>query len=99
MKMTFVLQDNSEKCVSFVEGETILDVAKKYDIPLRHNCEGFGVCGTCHILVEEGAENLPEITTKETMALDMANGVSTNSRLACQVFLRQNNDGLKVRIP
>lgn len=99
MKITFILQDNSEKCVNFVAGKTILEVAKKYDIPLRHNCEGFGVCGTCHVIIEEGAENLPEISSKETMTLDLANGVSTNSRLACQVILQKNNDGLKVRIP
>lgn len=99
MKITFILQDNSEKTVSFIAGETILDTAKRHDISLRHNCEGFGVCGTCHVIIEEGAENLPEISSKETMTLDLANGVSTNSRLACQVVLQESNDGLKVRIP
>lgn len=99
MKLTFILKDGNEKIVPFADGDNLLKVAEEHDIPLRHNCEGFGVCGTCHVIIEEGSENLPEISSKETMALDHANGVCANSRLACQIILHKNNGGLKVRIP
>lgn len=99
MKMTFILQDGSEKVVPFADGDNLLRVAEEHDIPMRHNCEGFGVCGSCHVIIEEGIENLSEISAKETAALDHARGVTANSRLACQITLHKNNDALKVRIP
>jgi len=99
MKISFILQDNSERTVDFIEGETILQIAEKNGIHIKHNCEGFGVCGQCHVLIEDGAENLSEISDLEMTTLDKANNVTINSRLACRIILNKNNDGLKVRIP
>lgn len=99
MQITFILSDNSEKSVPFSTGQTILQVAEENNISLRHNCEGFGVCGSCHVIIEGGYDKLQKITAKETTSLDLASGVTSHSRLACQTFLSEENDGIRVRIP
>lgn len=56
--------------------------------PLQEHCEEAGVpfactegvCGTCVIEIEEGMENLSEVTQEEKDFL----GDSSNERLACQ---------------
>jgi len=76
------------------EEETIPDGA-----PLKEFCEEAGVpfaceegiCGTCVIEVEEGAENLSEFTQEE---LDFL-GEQDNERLACQCKI--NKGCVKIR--
>jgi ferredoxin len=51
------------------------------------NCRGFGMCGTCWILVKQGMENLSPKTLRERfrLALSLATiGHENEIRLACQ---------------
>ena len=98
MKITFILKDASEKNCDFSEGETVLKVAEKNAIPIKSFCEGFGVCGACHVIVENLLDKLPPVSDKENDALDRANGVTLHSRLACQIVLTKELDGLRVRL-
>jgi 2Fe-2S ferredoxin len=66
------------------QGETILDAALDNDIALNHECGGVGACATCHIIVEQGLETLHEKTEEELDMLEFAEGMTENSRLACQ---------------
>lgn len=97
MKITFIMKDGSEKNCDFLEGQTILEVAEKNRIPIRSFCDGFGVCGACHIIIENLRDKLPPISEKENNALDNATGLTLHSRLACQVVLNKELDGLRVR--
>ena len=54
------------------------------------------MCGGCHVKIENLLNELPEISEKEDDALDRVSGVGMNSRLACQVVLKSNLDGLIV---
>ena len=98
MNITFLLKDGTKKIVSFEEGQTILQVAEKNGIKLNSNCEGFGVCGGCHVKIENLSDKLPEISEKEDDTLDKVFGVGMNSRLACQVVLNSSLDGLIVKL-
>lgn len=98
MNITFVLRDGTKKIVAFREGQTVLQVAEENGIKLNSNCEGFGVCGGCHVKIESLLSELPEISEKEDDALDRVSGVGMNSRLACQVVLNSNLDGLIVKL-
>jgi ferredoxin len=98
MKITFILKDGSEKRVGFSEKQTIFDVAAENGIHLG-NCEGFGVCGGCHLIVENLHDRLPAITEAEEDTLDRSSGLTMKSRLACQVVLDASLDGLRVKIP
>ena len=66
------------------EGDSVLDVAIAFDVPLQHACGGFCACTTCHVIVKAGEANLSEMEDEEEERLDRAAGVTLRSRLGCQ---------------
>ena len=75
---------------------SVLDIALAHDIPIEHACGGTGVCATCHVIVEAGAENLSPASDDEMDSVDQAPGATLNSRLACQAVV---NGDVTVTIP
>lgn len=69
------------------EGESILEIALRHEIPLDHNCGGNCACTTCHVIVKEGTDHLSEIEENEEDMLDKAKGLTLNSRLGCQAHV------------
>lgn len=66
------------------EGFTILEVALNNDIDLEHNCGGNCACSTCHVVVQQGFDNLSPRTEEEQDMLNEAEGLTQTSRLSCQ---------------
>ena len=99
MNITFISKDGSKIEAKFEEGQSILEVAKNNSVDINSNCEGFGVCGSCHVKIENLLEKLPPISDSENDTLDLVSGLSSNSRLACQIILNKDLDGLIVKIP
>ncbi len=66
---------------------SLLDVALNFGIPLQHACGGNCACTTCHVIVREGERNLSPIEELEADRLDLAEGVTLHSRLACQALV------------
>jgi 2Fe-2S ferredoxin len=59
---------------------------------LVSKCGGNASCGACHIFVTEGRKGVSRLTPAENAKLDTLVGVSSKSRLACQVsFLDTEN--------
>ncbi|MEH6791195.1 2Fe-2S iron-sulfur cluster-binding protein [Parasphingorhabdus sp.] len=82
------------------EGDDLLTVAQIHDQPLEGTCEGQMACSTCHVIVEAADfGKLPEASEMEEDMLDLAAGVRRTSRLACQITLTPELDGLTVQIP
>ncbi|MCP4568223.1 MAG: 2Fe-2S iron-sulfur cluster binding domain-containing protein [FCB group bacterium] len=77
-------------------GTVLLDAALDNKINLDHNCGGNCACSTCHVIIEEGVENLPEMSEDEEDMLDTAEGLTLESRLGCQVKI---TGFIKVKIP
>ncbi|ACF14645.1 ferredoxin [Chloroherpeton thalassium ATCC 35110] len=75
---------NNPKVLSVLEGTTILEAMQENAIHLQHNCGGVCACSTCHVIIKEGMENLPEMTDEEEEQLDEAVGLTLTSRLGCQ---------------
>lgn len=81
-------------------GDSLLTVAQIHDQPLEGTCEGQMACSTCHVIVDkDDFDKLPEATEMEEDMLDLAAGVKRTSRLACQITLVPELDGLTVSIP
>lgn len=81
-------------------GDNLLTLAQIHDQPLEGTCEGQMACSTCHVIVDANDfEKLPEASEMEEDMLDLAAGVKRTSRLACQITLTENMDGMSVRIP
>ncbi len=96
--VTFLFEDTGieTKTVKAVEGESILDVALENNIELCHNCGGVCACTTCHVYIEEGMENLSEMSEREENYVDRAINPRLESRLACQSLIYVN---VTVKIP
>ena len=80
-----------------LENETILDACLRNGIHIEHVCEKSCACTTCHVHVREGYESLDEAEELEEDYLDKAWGVDPDSRLSCQVIVK--DEDLTVEIP
>lgn len=94
--MPKLIIDNKEFEAS--DGSTLLDAALDNNIDLDHNCGGNCACSTCHIIIEEGMDNLSEMSEDEEDMLDTATGLTLTSRLACQCQLIGTGN-VKIKIP
>ena len=81
-------------------GARLLEVAQAAGMPLEGTCEGQMACSTCHVVVaKEWFGRLPPASEDEEDMLDLAAAVRPTSRLACQIELTAELEGLEVRIP
>ena len=81
-------------------GANLLRVAQAAGMPLEGTCEGQMACSTCHVIVAaEWFERLPPASEEEEDMLDLAAGACRTSRLACQIVLGEDWEGLAVTIP
>jgi 2Fe-2S ferredoxin len=63
------------------------------------DCGGSASCATCHVYVENHLDSLPpKGANEEEMLGDAASEVLANSRLGCQVFMRDDLVDLVVRV-
>lgn len=101
MIVRFVSADGaSTEEVQGSSGDRLLDLAQAYGQPLEGTCEGQMACSTCHIIVSaEDFDRLPPASEEEEDMLDLALGATRTSRLACQIVLNDDLDGLTVRMP
>lgn len=99
VNITFKFEEgHPEQTLIGIQGESVLDIALNNNIELQHNCGGVCGCSTCHIYVEKGLNDLPEISDREEDYIDRAVNPKINSRLACQCVL-QGNEDITVLIP
>ena len=81
-------------------GDTLLRVGQAAGMPLEGTCEGQMACSTCHVIVAgEWFDRLAEASEEEEDMLDFAAGARRTSRLACQIDLTAEHDGLSITIP
>ena len=78
-------------------GMSICDNLLEHHIDIDHACEKACACTTCHVIVREGYNSLPEAEEKEEDLLDKAWGLEPQSRLSCQAIV--NSKDLVVEIP
>ncbi len=76
---------------------SLMEVLKASDYPIAATCGGMALCASCHVEVLEG-EEFKEASDAELDMLDTLPDASDNSRLACQMRLSEEMDGLRVRL-
>lgn len=80
-----------------VAGTTICRALLDNAIAIEHACEMSCACTTCHVVVKAGFDSLNPSRDDEDDLLDMAWGLTPQSRLSCQA--RVGNQDLTVEIP
>ena len=75
----------------------LMEVLKASEYPVLGTCGGMALCATCHVEVLEG-NHLNPPQDQELDMLDTLPAITAGSRLACQIPVRENIDGLVVKI-
>ncbi len=89
--MRQVYFETSQDPIEVETNRRLLDALKDSSADLLMACGGKGLCATCHVYVDHGAENLSKITPREQTTLRMITGLRPNSRLACQAKIRRGH--------
>ncbi len=74
----------------------LMEVLKASEFPVLGTCGGMALCATCHVEIIAGNLNDPQ--DQELDMLDTLPVATANSRLACQIPIREEIDGLIVKV-
>jgi 2Fe-2S ferredoxin len=75
----------------------LMEVCKMYELPVEGTCGGMALCASCQCYVES-EHSLPPMSDDEMAMLDQAFFVEDNSRLGCQIKIKEEINGLTVRL-
>ena len=100
IKLTVVDRDNSEKEIELPEeiNLNLMEALKAYEYNILATCGGMALCATCHIQILEGLDNLKEAEDTELDMLDTLPDAGSDSRLACQLRVNEQLEGIKIKI-
>lgn len=73
----------------------LMEVCKSYELPVEGTCGGMALCASCQCYVKS-SHSLFEKSEDEEAMLAEAFHVEPNSRLACQIPITTELDGLEV---
>ncbi len=100
-KITIVGFDGTRFDILAENGSTVMENAVRNSVPgIEAECGGACACATCHVYIDDAWTDIvgaPE--TMEEDMLDFAYDVRPNSRLSCQIKVRDALDGLVVNVP
>jgi ferredoxin, 2Fe-2S len=100
-KISFISHDGARFDVDAENGSTVMENAIRNAVPgIEAECGGACACATCHVYVDEAwTAEVGEPEAMEEDMLDFAFDVRPNSRLSCQIKVRDALDGLIVEVP
>jgi ferredoxin len=77
-----------DRVIEVPVGSYLTAAAARADVPIVHDCDGQGVCGTCRVRVQSGAGRLSPIDPRERDQLGA--DVDRGWRLCCLVRVLGN---------
>ena len=77
----------------------VMELCKSAELPVEGTCGGMAMCASCHCYVEEPASaDLPAKSDDEEDMLDEPLHGTDESRLGCQLHLKDDMDGMVIRL-
>ena len=100
-EITFILETGERTVVAAVTGQSVMRAATAHLIDgIDADCGGSCACATCHVYVDEAqAAVLTPPDEDELGMLECAMNRRDNSRLACQIEVTDEVDGMTFEIP
>jgi len=95
--MKTVAFNDSGKSAQIETQQRLLDALLARQVPVKMLCRGRGLCATCHVHVDAGADCLTPMTRQEKLTLSILTGARSNSRLACQAKVL--SEGVEISLP
>ena len=78
----------------------MLEAARANGIDLESSCGGNAICSSCHCVLTSGYyDSLPAVKDNEIETLELAHGLTSTSRLGCQIVVSHNLNDQTVYIP
>ncbi|MCH5675608.1 2Fe-2S iron-sulfur cluster-binding protein [Streptomyces gilvus] len=98
-KIVFV-SDTARTEVFAEVGQSVMQAATAHLVDgIDADCGGHCSCATCHVYVEDGSAALAPADADETDMLECANNPMPCSRLACQIPVTEELEGVVFRVP
>jgi ferredoxin len=100
INLTIEDRDGGRQTVEVPEGInlSLMEVLKASDHHILATCGGMALCATCHVQVLEGPEKYFRPGDLELDLLDTLPDADFDSRLACQLRIEDDMDGMAFRI-
>ena len=100
-KVTFVDPDGAKHTIDAKVGLSLMESAVANGISgILAECGGACACATCHVIVDPAwFARLEPAADFEVAMLDFVNEGRPESRLACQIKVTPDLEGLVVRVP
>jgi len=101
--VTYIEFNGAEHSVEVPVDTTLMRGAVDNNVPgIDADCGGQCACATCHVYVDAAwldKTGLPEPGSQEATMLSFAASAEPNSRLSCQIKMRQDLAGIVLRMP
>ena|SRR5690554_553545 len=78
----------------------VMELIRSYELAPEGTigiCGGMAMCASCQCYVVSD-HDLPEMGDDEDLMLSEAFNVKENSRLSCQIFIKEELDGLEIEL-
>ncbi len=95
-RIAFLGTNNELREVDAPAGGALVDLCDEHATPIPFSCRSAS-CGTCRLIVLEGAELLAEAEDEELQVLDAFGSGPPHQRLACQAKLLAGSGFVRVR--
>jgi ferredoxin len=100
INLTIEDRDGHRAPVEIPEGISLslMEVLKASEYEVLATCGGMALCATCHVQVLEGPEQFFNPNDNELDMLDTLPNAGPDSRLACQIHISEDMDGMVFRL-
>ena len=100
IKFTVIDRNGESKEVEVPEGINLnlMELLKASDYEILATCGGMALCATCRVDVESGLEQLAPAEDMELDMLDTLPDANPESRLACQLRVNEQLEGIVIKI-
>lgn len=99
--ITFKEHDGTSHVVDLEVGQSLMQLATANLVPgIDADCGGSCACGTCHVILDQKwISKTGNASSDELQMLDLTPERAETSRLACQVQITEEMDGMVVQMP
>ncbi len=92
------LQENTHK-LEAQPGDSLMEILREFDWGVAAICGGMCSCATCHVFVDDAwADKFSSREMDEEELLEFLDHFQPNSRLSCQLELKEQHDGLAIKL-
>lgn len=99
MKLNVTDQDGKRHELDALDGWQAMEIIRDHGLPIKAECGGACCCATCHVFVDPNWMDklIPPSLDEVDMVADLPDS-KENSRLSCQILMREDLDGLELTL-